>query len=240
MGIEWTSLHGVYLAFILLILAALIKRRDTTMICIVGILVLGQIATENLSASVSGIFNGFIYATKELIRTIFIISIVVSMSRVLIRTGINELMAAPLTRFMRTPALAFWGIGVVMLVVSWFFWPSPGVALIGAVLLPAAVRVGLPALGAAMAMNLFGHGIALSGDYIIQGAPKLTADAAGLKVSEVMQASVPSSSSRALLRRGSRIGRCSGTAGGARGETGWQPGERLSLPTPDRSRCRFG
>lgn len=161
------------------------------MICIVGILVLGQIATENLSASVSGIFNGFIYATKELIRTIFIISIVVSMSRVLIRTGINELMAAPLTRFMRTPALAFWGIGVVMLVVSWFFWPSPGVALIGAVLLPAAVRVGLPALGAAMAMNLFGHGIALSGDYIIQGAPKLTADAAGLKVSEVMQASVP-------------------------------------------------
>ncbi|MBA9084654.1 hypothetical protein FHR92_001115 [Fontibacillus solani] len=36
------------------------------------------------------------------------------------------------------------------------------VALIGAVLLPVAIRVGLPALGAAMAMNLFGHGIALS------------------------------------------------------------------------------
>ena len=29
-------------------------------------------------------------------------------------------------------------------------------------------------------MNLFGHGIALSGDFVIQGAPKLTADAAGL------------------------------------------------------------
>jgi hypothetical protein len=58
-------------------------------------------------------------------------------------------------------------------------------------LLPVAVRVGLPALGAAMAMNLFGHGIALSGDYIIQGAPKLTADAAGLPVSSVMEASVP-------------------------------------------------
>lgn len=54
-----------------------------------------------------------------------------------------------------------------------------------------AVRVGLPALGAAVAMNLFGHGIALSGDYIIQGAPKLTADAAGLPVSSVMQASIP-------------------------------------------------
>lgn len=73
-----------------------------------------------------------------------------------------------------------------MLISSLFFWPSPAVALIGAVLLPAALRVGLPALGAAMAMNLFGHGIALSGDYIIQGAPKLTADAAGLPVGSVM------------------------------------------------------
>ncbi|KDE48871.1 hypothetical protein DI43_01710 [Geobacillus sp. CAMR12739] len=57
--------------------------------------------------------------------------------------------------------------------------------------MPAAVRVGLPALGVAMAMNLFGHGIALSGDFIIQGAPKLTADAAGLPVGDVIAASVP-------------------------------------------------
>ncbi len=42
-----------------------------------------------------------------------------------------------------------------------------------------------------MAMNLFGHGIALSGDFIIQGAPKLTADAAGIPVSDLMSASIP-------------------------------------------------
>lgn len=58
--------------------------------------------------------------------------------------------------------------------ISLFFWPSPAVALLGAVLLPVAIRAGLPALGVAMAMNLFGHGIALSGDFIIQAAPKLT------------------------------------------------------------------
>lgn len=45
--------------------------------------------------------------------------------------------------------------------------------------------------GVAMAMNLFGHGIALSSDFVIQGAPKLTADAAGIPVSEVMTASIP-------------------------------------------------
>ncbi|MCH1641412.1 hypothetical protein MJ257_14970 [Paenibacillus timonensis] len=191
MGIELSAIHYVYLAFIVLIMALLIKRRDTTMICVLGIFTLGLLATETLSGSVSGIFNSFIYATKELMGTIMIISIIVAMSRVLIRTGINETMVAPLTRFIRTPGMAYWGIGIIMMVTSLFFWPSPAVALIGAVLLPVAARVGLPALGAAVAMNLFGHGIALSGDYIIQGAPKLTADAAGLPVGNVMTASVP-------------------------------------------------
>lgn len=83
---------------------------------------------------ISGIFNSFIYAAKELLGTIFIISIIVAMSRVLIITGVNEAMVAPLTRFLRTPALAYWGIGVIMLAASLFFWPSPCVALIGAVL----------------------------------------------------------------------------------------------------------
>lgn len=190
-GIELSAIHYVYLAFIVFIMALLIKRRDTTMICVAGIFTLGLLATQTLSGSVSGIFNSFIYATKELMGTIMIISIIVAMSRVLIRTGINETMVSPLTRFIRTPTMAYWGIGIIMMVTSMFFWPSPAVALIGAVLLPVAVRVGLPALGAAVAMNLFGHGIALSGDYIIQGAPKLTADAAGLPVSSVMSASVP-------------------------------------------------
>lgn len=191
MGIQLTAIHYVYLAFIVFIMALLIKRRDTTMICIAGIFLLGLLATETLGGSVSGVFNSFLYATKELMGTIMIISIIVAMSRVLMITGINATMVAPLTRFIRTPEVAFWGIGLIMMVTSFFFWPSPAVALIGAVLLPVALRVGLPALGAAMAMNLFGHGIALSGDYIIQGAPKLTADAAGLPVSEVMAASVP-------------------------------------------------
>lgn len=46
-------------------------------------------------------------------------------------------------------------------------------------------------MGVAISMNLFGHGIALSSDYIIQAAPKLTADAAGIPVSDVIYASVP-------------------------------------------------
>ncbi|WP_127583884.1 hypothetical protein [Paenibacillus koleovorans] len=185
------SLHWIYLAFVVLIIGFMVRRRDTTLVCVAGILLLGLVATHSLSASISGVFSSFIYAIKELIGTILVISIIVSLSKVMIRTGINEVMISPVTRLIRTPNMAFWIIGLVMMVISWFFWPSPAVALIGAVLLPVAVRVGLPELAVAMAMNLFGHGIALSGDFVIQGAPKLTADAAGIPVDDVLTASIP-------------------------------------------------
>lgn len=191
MGIELNALHWVYLAFILSILGIMVMRRDTSLVCILGIFALGFIATNSFVSSISGIFNSFIYATKELLGTILVISVIVAMSKVMTKTGVNEVMISPFTRLIKTPTLAYWVIGILMMVISWFFWPSPAVALMGAVLLPVAVRVGLPALGVAMAMNLFGHGIALSGDFIIQGAPKLTADGAGIPVNEVISASIP-------------------------------------------------
>ncbi|UUZ83373.1 hypothetical protein LJK88_05600 [Paenibacillus sp. P26] len=173
MGVTLISLHWIYLLFIVLIIGFMALRRDTTLLCIAGIFVLGLVATGSLHASVSGIFSGFIYAIKELLGTILIISIIAGMSKVLTASGVNEALISPFARWIRTPALAFWVIGILMMVISWFFWPSPAVALMGAVLLPVAVRVGLPAIGVAMAMNLFGHGIALSSDFVIQGPRSL-------------------------------------------------------------------
>lgn len=191
MGVELAALHWIYVLFILFIIGFMIMKRDTTLVCIVGIFLIAITATGSLSASVSSIFTSFIFAITELLSTILVISIIVAMSKTLTSTGINDVMISPFAKFIRTPALAYWTIGILMMVISWFFWPSPAVALLGAVLLPVALRVGLPALGVAMAMNLFGHGIALSGDFIIQAAPKLTADAAGLPVNEVINASIP-------------------------------------------------
>lgn len=191
MGVELTALHWIYVSFICIIIALMVWRKDTSLVCMVGIFLLAITATGSLPLSISTIFKSFIYAITELLPTILVISIIVSMSKLLTITGMNEVMIAPFAKLIRTPSLAYWTIGILMMMISWFFWPSPAVALLGAVLLPVAVRVGLPALGVAMAMNLFGHGIALSGDFIIQGAPKLTADAAGIPVSEVISASIP-------------------------------------------------
>ena len=191
MAIELTALHWIYVLFIVLIIFFMVRRLDTTLISIVGIFVIAIVATGNFTASISSVFTSFIYAITELLSTILIISIIVAMSRVLTKTGINEVMIAPFTKIIKNPTLGFWTIGILMMIISWFFWPSPAVALLGAVLLPVAIRAGLPALGVAMAMNLFGHGIALSSDFVIQGAPKLTADAAGIPVGDVITASIP-------------------------------------------------
>lgn len=186
-----TPIHYIYLAFIIIIILAMIKKKDISLICILGIFILGVVGTSSLYQSVMGIFNSFVYATKELMPTIFIISIITAMSGTLMDSGINDEMVSPFRKVIKNYWVAYWAIGIFMMILSWFFWPSPAVALIGALFLPIAKKAGLPAMGVAIAMNLFGHGIALSSDYIIQAAPKLTADAAGIPVADVLHSSIP-------------------------------------------------
>ena len=191
MNLDLNALHYVFLVFTILILVVMIRRRDTTFVSILGIFLIALVATNSISTGLMTIFNSFIFAITELLGTILIISVIVGMSTILKESGISEVIIGPFGKLVKTPTLAYWVIGILMMIISFFFWPSPAVALIGAVMLPIAIKAGLPALGVAMAMNLFGHGIALSGDYIIQGAPRLTSDAAGIPIGDVMSASIP-------------------------------------------------
>lgn len=184
-------LHYIYLLFIILIILAMVKKVDISLLCILGIFILGLTGTHSIYKSIMGVFNSFVYATKELMPTIFIISIITALSNTLMDSGINDQIVSPFKRVIKNYWIAYWVIGIVMMILSWFFWPSPAVALVGALFLPIAKKAGLPAMGMAISMNLFGHGIALSSDYIIQAAPKLTADAAGIPVSDVIFASIP-------------------------------------------------
>lgn len=184
-------IHYVYLIFIIVLIIAMIKKKDISLLCILGIFILGLIGTQSIYKSIMGVFNSFVYAAKELMPTIFIISIITAMSNAVIDSGVNEEMISPFKGMIKNYWIAYWVIGIVMMILSWFFWPSPAVALVGALFLPIAKKAGLPAMGVAISMNLFGHGIALSSDYIIQAAPKITADAAGIPVSNVISASVP-------------------------------------------------
>ncbi|WP_432408007.1 hypothetical protein [Wukongibacter sp. M2B1] len=189
--VQLTSLHWIYVIMTLVILIVMLMRRDTIIPCILGIFLISFVAKKNFIGGTKAVFDAFIVATGELIGIIMVISCIVAMSKILEEIGANNLMVKPFTRVIKTPDIAFWFIGIVMLVASWFFWPSPATALVGAVLLPVALKVGLPAIGVAIAINLFGHGLALSSDYIIQGAPTITASAAGVSVEKIMIQGTP-------------------------------------------------
>jgi hypothetical protein len=167
-------------------------RKDTVLPCIIGLFIIGLASSGSILTAVQVIFNAIIAAGKEFLGIIVIISLVVAMSKALSDIGADKLMMSPIKKLMINRNIAFWSLGLVMTTVSFIIWPSPAIALVGAIMLPAALKTGLPAVWAAAAMNLFGHGIALSGDFFIQGAPDITAKAAGFEnASSIVSASVP-------------------------------------------------
>ncbi|MDO4553864.1 MAG: hypothetical protein Q4B70_01805 [Lachnospiraceae bacterium] len=186
-----STLHYIYIIMTIIILAALLFKKEIVIPCIVGILLIGFAYSGSVIQSVQVLNNAIMASCVELLNIIVVIALVVGMSKTMSAIGADEMMMRPVRRIIKNDKLAFWIIGIAMLIVSWLIWPSPAVALIGALLLPVAGEVGLPAIWAAVAMNLFGHGAGLSSDFFIQGAPAISSKAAGIEVTEVMKASVP-------------------------------------------------
>ena len=183
--------HYIFIIMTILILIFLIVKKEIVIPCVVGILLIGLAYTGNIVSSVQILNNAVIASNGELFGIMLVIALVTALSKAMHTVGIDELMIRPLRKVIKKPTGAFWGIGFCMLIVSWLIWPSPAVVLIGALLLPVAGRVKLPAIWAAVSMNIFGHGMALSSDFFIQGAPAITAASAELPVTDVISSSIP-------------------------------------------------
>ena len=190
--IQLTNVHWIYFSMVILIIITMALRRDTVLPCIIGIYLVGLASTGSIWQSIQVLFNALIAAGTEFLGLITVIGLVVAMSKAMGDVGSDYIIMKPAARIMVNSDIAFWTLGIVMLIVTLFVWPSPAVALIGAIMLPIAVRAGLSVMGAGIAMNIFGHGIGLSGDYVIQGAPAITAKAAGFdNAAPVISASLP-------------------------------------------------
>jgi hypothetical protein len=189
--VELTAAHWVYAIFIVLVLLTMALRRETPLVCIIGSFILSWVITGNLVKAVQAVFNAVTVAFSELLGVVVIISLIVAMAKMLEETGIAEMMFRPVQGMMKSPGVAYWVMGFVIMIIAWVIWPSPAIALVGALLLPAAIKVGLPPINAAMAISMFGYGCALTTDFIIQGAPGITAKASGIAVVDVMAKSVP-------------------------------------------------
>ncbi|QGU96327.1 TRAP transporter large permease subunit [Clostridium bovifaecis] len=188
--LTWT--HYIYVIIILIIIAAIILKRDVALICILGIGIIGFMATGSLLKAVGVIYKAITVSGKEFIDIIIIISLVNAMSKALSDIGADEIMISPIKRLMLNKTMAFFILGITMMIISWFIWPTAAVVFIGAIMVPAAIKVGLPRIWIAVALCLFGKGAALSSDFFIQGAPATTARSAGINDTfEIVKASIP-------------------------------------------------
>ncbi|HRP97101.1 MAG TPA: hypothetical protein PL143_12675 [Rhodocyclaceae bacterium] len=191
-SVALTASHWVFLGVIVAIFASIVVRKDVVIPSIVGILILGLLAASGNGAvntvvgGVQVMFKAFLNAGEELFDIMLVIALMVAMLKSLQAQGADVLMISPVKRLMVNPWSAFFVLGATMYIAASFFWPTPAVALVGVILIPIAVQVGLPAMGAAVAINLFGHGMALSGDLVIQGATRLTATSAGLQPTDIL------------------------------------------------------
>lgn len=184
-------LHYIYIIMTVVIIAALVLKKEIVLPCIIGVLLMGFASSGSIIKTIQIMYNSLVASGSEFLGIIVVIALVVSMSKSLGSIGADELMIRPFQKVIKSKKVAFFAVGFVMLIASWFIWPSPAVALVGALLLPVALQAGLPAIWAAVSMNIFGHGMGLSGDYFIQGAPAITAKAAGISTTDVMAASIP-------------------------------------------------
>lgn len=186
-----TPLHILYLIGVVVILAVMIARKDTPAVCIAFLFLLGAVGLHSVIGGIQVVFSSILYAAIQFMEIIATIALVTALSKCLADLGSDYLLMTPMAKIMKNPPVTWWILGFTMLLFSLFLWPSPSVALVGAIMLPFAVRTGLKPLAAAMAMNLFGHGIALSYDFVIQGAPAISAGAAGVTTAQVLSEGRP-------------------------------------------------
>lgn len=181
-----TGAHYIYILFMVAALVTMIMKKESVVPCILGIFTLGLYYNRSLVGALGSVFTALGVALNELGSVIIIIGIMVALSKALEESKSIDFMVGPISKIVKNPTGAFFISGIFMLLMSWFFWPSPATVLVGAIFLPIAIKAGLPAIGLAMAINLFGHGIALSTDFIIQGAPSITSGSAGIGVNEII------------------------------------------------------
>lgn len=178
--------HWLYLAIVITVIVTMIFRRGVVLITTLGIFLIGLVYTGSLIGGIQTLFKAFLSAGTDLFDIMLIIALMISMLKSMETMGADYLMIAPVQKFLKRPTIAFFTLGLIMYVSALFFWPTPSTALVGTILVPIAIKQGLTPMAAAMSVNILGHGMALSGDMVLQGAASITSGAAGVEISEVI------------------------------------------------------
>lgn len=180
--------HWVYLLGVAVIVLTMILRANVVVPSIVGTFLVILAITGNPVSALGGIFSASLVAAKELFNIFLVIAFMTALLNALKSLRSDIRMVEPFRLVMKNGHSAYFILAGITYVISLFFWPTPAVPLVSAILLPAAIAAGLPPLAGAMAIAIAGQGMALSSDYVIGVAPGISAKAAGAAVSAAVVA----------------------------------------------------
>lgn len=180
-----TATHWIYLAGVVVIIAAMLLRKSILVPAVLATFLTAFSFTNSAVGGVTSIFTASLVAAQNLFSIFLVIALVTAMLHALQSIGADRKMVAPFRKIMRNGHFAFWTLVVVTYFISLFFWPTPAVPLIGAMLIPVAVRAGMRPMAIGMTIAISGQGMALSADYVIRVAPGLSAKAAGVSAGVV-------------------------------------------------------
>jgi hypothetical protein len=181
--ISLTAAHWAYVAGVVAVVLTMILRANVVVPSIVATFVVALAFTGSAVGALSAIFNASFVAAKELFNIFLVIALITALLNALKTLRSDVRMVQPFRVVMTNGHSAFFILAAITYVISLFFWPTPAVPLVSAVLLPAAIAAGLSPLAGAMAIAIAGQGMALSSDYVIGVAPGISAKAAGAAVS---------------------------------------------------------
>ena len=182
---ELTAAHWVYLVVTIAVIIIMLFRKGVVLPLIVGTFIVAAVYKGSVIGGFQAVFNANLVAAKELFSIFLIISIMIGLLNSLKDLGADKRMVVPIKKIMVNGHVSYLVLMVTTFVISLFFWPTPAVPLICALLVPAAVSAGLPVMTSATVIVIAGQGMALSSDYIMQVAPMLSAKAAGIDKSLV-------------------------------------------------------
>ncbi|WP_114905744.1 hypothetical protein [Ornithinimicrobium murale] len=173
-----SAAHWVYLACVVIIIVLLIARQNIVIPAIAATFVTVLVYTGSFLSGISSIFTGTLTAGVTLFEVFIVVAFVRALYEALKDARALNSMVSPFVSLMRSHATTFWALAIAVGIFSLLFWATATAALVGAVLVPVALRMGLSTktIGAVM---LVAGGIGTS-DYVLQALPGFTSSAAGV------------------------------------------------------------
>ncbi|CCN05497.1 putative integral membrane protein [Bordetella bronchiseptica Bbr77] len=149
-----TAAHWMYLLGVVVIVITMIFRANVVVPSLLGTLLVGIAFGGSIVSGVTAVFNASFMAAKELFNIFLVIAFMTALLNALKTLGSDVRMVQPFRAVMTNGHIAFVVLALATYLISLFFWPTPAVPLVAAILLPAAIAAGLPPLGAACAIAI--------------------------------------------------------------------------------------